>query len=178
MKDGRWLARPTPRALVAGSSVALALASLACASVTVRRLTSDMDSAPGIRFYRPAPYVLVEPVAAEGGSAPGAVKVSIIWLPDYTQQYVIEAKPGLGSVSFNPTLTDGWNLTGFDATVDSKTAELLTAAPGLVPRGPTGVGQPPKICPGIYRLDHGPDGKLVPLRTPEEWQRAAVVSVC
>ena len=60
----------------------------------------------------------------------------------------------------NPTLKDGWNLTGLSATADSKTAELITAATGLV--GAVGkiplvaAGQKNPICPGLYPLliDH------------------------
>lgn len=113
----------------------------------------------GILFYRPRAYLMVtqgpaakdaptdkpgeKPVASPTGSTPPpapadkpvptmpTLSVQIVWLPDYSQEYEIQAHPGLGSVTMNPTLKDGWNLTGLSATVDSKTAELITAATGL-----------------------------------------------
>ena len=49
-------------------------------------------------------------------------------LPDKSEEYAITMNSGLwGSVSANPSLQDGWNLTSLDAKADSKTAETLTA---------------------------------------------------
>jgi hypothetical protein len=84
----------------------------------------------------------------------GALNVEIIWLPDYSQEYEIQVHPGLGSVTMNPTLKDGWNLTGLSATVDSKTAELITAATGLakaIPFAARTAGQKPS-CTGLYPI--------------------------
>ncbi|HEY0702224.1 MAG TPA: hypothetical protein VGD60_05600 [Candidatus Acidoferrales bacterium] len=147
-----------------------------CASVKVVRVDPARVDAPyadankqqttGVLFYRPRPYLMVTqgPPAADpkpsGGSArtakPGATEptlsVQIVWLPDYSQEYEIQAHPGVGSVTFNPTLKDGWNLAGLSATVDSKTAELITAASGMAGAfAPRTAGSKP-ICTGLYPI--------------------------
>jgi hypothetical protein len=142
----------------------------------------------GILFYRPRAYLMVtqgpaakdapsdkpgdKPVPGPGGATPPpapaekpvpkmpTLSVEIVWLPDYSQEYEIQAHPGLGSVTMNPTLKDGWNLTGLSATVDSKTAELITAATGLASAVAKGVlaertsepnVKPP--CSGLYPIE-------------------------
>jgi hypothetical protein len=126
----------------------------------------------GVLFYRPRPYLMVTqgpaskeqpadkpsvPPGAGTADKPalgGALNVEIIWLPDYSQEYEIQVHPGLGSVTMNPTLKDGWNLTGLSATADSKTAELITAATGLakaIPFAARTAGQKPS-CTGLYPI--------------------------
>jgi len=71
-----------------------------------------------------------------------------------SQENIIQAKSWIGSVTFNPTLENGWNLTGLNATADSKTAELLTSVAGFIPKSllSTGGAEPGQIKPGMYRL--------------------------
>lgn len=159
------------------------LALAGCASIKVVRVDPSKVDAPvagatgekttGVLFYRPRPYLMVteaapakdqtdskpdptkpaEPKPAE--PTPQVLSVQIIWLPDYSQEYEIQAHPGLGSVTMNPTLKDGWNLTGLSATADSKTAELITAATGLigaVPKFHAATAKEKPICPGLYPL--------------------------
>ncbi len=136
-----------------------------CASVVVKKIPtgSTMD---GIHFYRPAPYLMVSSDASK------ELQFKIVWMPDKSEEYIIQAKPGLGSVSFNPTLENGWNLTGLNATVDTKTAEILTALPGLI-SGAAGMRAAPvegkkfNIEPGMYPLRFE-GGKLIGV----EWDKA------
>lgn len=44
---------------------------------------------------------------------------NILWLPDFDEQYVISAKPGLGNAGVVVTTGQGWNLQGLDAKVDN-----------------------------------------------------------
>jgi hypothetical protein len=131
----------------------------------------------GVLFYRPRPYLMVTEAPPPKDSQPlgGApiarldmnsqdkptqpeaqqLSVQIVWLPDYSQEFEIRAHPGLGSVTMNPTLKDGWNLAGLSATMDSKTAELITAATGLAkafPMGPLKSGAQKPYCAGLYPL--------------------------
>jgi hypothetical protein len=144
---------------------------IGCASVTVRKVpTGDNDSLEGVRFYRPAPYLMVsdsssesKQTSAQAAKGPSAktLQYSVIWMPDLSQEYVIQVKSGLGSVTFNPTLENGWNLTGLNATADSKTAELLTALTGFVPKALSSAAgvKPAKVTPGMYRLVFQTDRK-------------------
>jgi hypothetical protein len=137
-----------------------------CASVTVKKVPAgDLGNLEGIRFYRPTPYLLISDASNDSGDSARAsekgpnasankVQFSIVWMPDLSQEYIIQAKPGLGSVSFNPTLENGWNLTGLNATADSKAAELLTALAGFIPKTLMGAtsSRAPAGKPGMYRL--------------------------
>lgn len=43
----------------------------------------------------------------------------ILWLPDFEEDYVVEAKSGLGNASTLVALGQGWSLQGVDASVDN-----------------------------------------------------------
>jgi len=142
------------------------------------------DNTEGLRFYRPAPYLQVSEAAdtTDGGSKSGGAQAtrlqfSIVWLPDYKQEYIVQSHPGFGSVTFKRTLADGWNLTGMEASMDSKTAEILTALAGLLPKAtraqPTG-----GPCPGLYRLEKNDQGEFEPIVTEEHWKKRAVFQIC
>lgn len=94
-----------------------------CAGVEVTRVKNGSDNG-GIRFYRPWPYLLVVP-AANGG-----VEAKTVYLPRLDQEYSIKVKPGLGTVNGKFTLSDGWNLTDFGDTRDSKVPETIAALSG------------------------------------------------
>lgn len=127
-----------------------------CAYAEVRPLKKDTD-VEGIRFYRPWPYLWVM-LEKEGGC-----KFTVEYLPDTSQEYIIIPHTGVGSLKVAPQLTQGWNLTAFDATADSKVAELVSSIAGLAgniasaaikPAVATGLG------PGLYRFEFGQDGKV------------------
>lgn len=44
---------------------------------------------------------------------------NILWLPDFDEQYVLMAKPGLGNATAALTLGQGWNLQGVNVVVDN-----------------------------------------------------------
>jgi hypothetical protein len=135
---------------------------LGCAKVIVKRVPyGNNDSIEGVRFYRPVPYFVVSE-ASGGGSTQGSggssgsrtLQFTITWMPDLSQEYAIQLRPGLGSVGFNPTLENGWNLTGLNATVDSKAGELLTTVAGLIPKAAAerslAATGGPSLKPGMY----------------------------
>ena len=138
-----------------------------CASVAVKKLPAGGDdSMEGIRFYRPVPYLMVSEASSEPkqsntstSSSPGSspaptLQFTIVWMPDLSQEYAIRTNSGLVSIEFNPTLENGWNLTGLNAKVDSKTGELLTAVAGLVPKATAAAPRPAAagstLKPGMY----------------------------
>jgi hypothetical protein len=127
----------------------------------------DKDQ-PGLRFWRPAPYILIAN-ETKGNQTVKAVK--IVYLPDKSEEYAIQVNAGVGSASFEPTLTDGWQLTGFKSTVDSQADEVIKAIATLV-------GTDPKLFrdslarsnnktdftqEGLYRLVYGPEGHVIGL---------------
>lgn len=114
-----------------------------------------------------------------GGSSEGYL-VKVIYLPDMSRPMSVAVRPGFGTASLKPTFQNGWMLTGFDASADSKTAEILTALAPLLTAykmpgkaaatAATGGGSPaalevtdtrPVLKPGLYEIGYGnADGKL------------------
>lgn len=140
-------------------SIAIACAAGAavsgCANVSVNRVTSRNQ--PGIRYWRPAPYLALEETS-EGTKVTCNAKV--VMLPDKSEEYTITMNTGIGTASAKPQIQDGWNLVGLDASADSKTNENVTALaallkviPGIQPLSDA---QPPQLarsnCHGLYRL--------------------------
>ncbi len=99
----------------------------------------------GIRYYRPKPYLKIEPaeVAVEKNQtsiAPGLVRISLAYLPDFSEEYSIDVRSGLGIANVGIKLEDGWNLTEISQELDSQTdentkafASLLSAVGDVVP---------------------------------------------
>ncbi len=111
--------------------------------VLVRKSPDDHDR--GIRYYRPKPYLKIEPAEiavskTESKIAPGLVRISLVYLPDFSEEYSISVRSGLGIADVGIKLEDGWNLTEISQELDSQTDEnvkamgsLLSAAGGLIP---------------------------------------------
>ncbi|MHB8174400.1 MAG: hypothetical protein ACYDFU_08095 [Nitrospirota bacterium] len=140
-----------------------------CASVTATKVTDDHTE--GIRYYRPAPYLLVSDSFANVSSATkkgefenNKYAVSIIYLPDISQEYAIKASGGLGTANLKLTLQDGWNLVSTEQSVDSKTSEIITAFGGILGSATnlpkSFVPSEKDNIPGIYKFEFGKDGKI------------------
>jgi len=99
----------------------------ACASIKVGPVASfPKDEQDGIRFYRPHPYVWIT------GSDGGACKATLTYLPRMQEEWQIKATPGfIGTVTFEPTIADGWNLVGIKGAVDPKMAEVIESIAGI-----------------------------------------------
>lgn len=134
-----------------------------CANVDVQRVTAYDQH--GIRYWRPAPYVAVGPVVASGTTT---CQASLVMLPDKSEEYAITMNTGLwGTASAKPTLQDGWNLTGLDASADSKTAEVLGSIASILTAGAKinslGVARqsPSHTCAqGLYRVEFDQYGRV------------------
>lgn len=91
----------------------------------------------GIRYYRPKPFLKVEPaeVALEKNQTtivPGLVRISLVYLPDFSEEYAIDVRSGLGLANVGIKLEDGWNLTEISQELDSQSDENLRAAASLL----------------------------------------------
>ena len=130
--------------------VVLGPAATGCSTVSVHRVKPGDARTPGIRYYRPAPYLVV----SEG-------KASIVYLPDRSEEYAITQHAGLGSRKLEVTLTDGWNLTklGADAgAVPDKAIELLGKILLDEKLRVTG-GRPGEKATLLYRLVYDEQGR-------------------
>jgi hypothetical protein len=93
----------------------------------------------------------------------GGCKLTVEYLPDTSQEYIIIPHTGMGSLKVAPQLTQGWNLTAFDATADSKVAELVSSIAGLAGNIASAAIKPAAakgLGPGLYRFEFGQDGKV------------------
>ncbi|MBA7664347.1 hypothetical protein ES703_72405 [subsurface metagenome] len=97
-----------------------------CAGVRVLPVTEKNRNDDGVRFYQPYPYLFVT------RDEHGNLRYSVEWLPNLKKEFLITTKAGSGAVKTKIALEKGWNLTQFDAEVDSKTAEIGKAVPDLV----------------------------------------------
>ncbi len=110
----------------------------------------------GIRYYRPKPYLKVEPaeVAVDKTQTkllPGMVRLSLVYLPDFSEEYAIDVRSGLGIANVGIKLQDGWNLTEISQELDSQTdentkavASLLSAVGDVLPTS-AGSGTTPQV---------------------------------
>lgn len=119
-----------------------------CAYAEVRPANNTTEE--GIRFNRPWPYVWVNLAA-------GGCVMTVQWLPDMRQDYIIVPHTGLGTLQTNPTLTEGWNLTAMNIVADSKVSEMVTAIAGMTGTIAGAAIKPaiagkPALGPGLYRL--------------------------
>ena len=149
-----------------------------CMPRTVVRQNPGPDDR-GVRYYRPKPYLLVQPTPVNEDAAvrhDKYVQISLDYLPDFSEEYSIDVRTGLGRNKTSLKLTDGWNLTEINQELDSNFDEnvkaigdlLKSAAPGgIVPtasepaRGPSMVVRATNVPIGYYEsvIDRGPDCK-------------------
>lgn len=120
-----------------------------CAGVEIKRVTSKDPNMEGLRFYRPHPYLLV---TSEGEK--NTLVCKIIYLPNKNEDYALRVTSGMGSIDAKFTLENGWNLTQYGETKDSKTADIITALTGSL-KGLTGLRRDEakgELLPGLYML--------------------------
>lgn len=161
---------------------------------SVGKTLSGDDS--GIRFYRPAPHVWITSAAppdkvnlvvdekvekdttkkgmettttttATVSTAGKGYTARLVMLPDYSQEYIVQWKAGIGNVTPKFTLSEGWNLTSFDSRVESRFAETLKESVGaitnLAPLAAGGLLTAPGSTfqgAGLYRLEVDARGRL------------------
>lgn len=117
------------------------VASILCAAIgcapRLRVTANPGPDTPGIRYYRPKPYLKVVPAEVQIAKdasriEPGLVKISLEYLPDFSEEYAIDVRSGLGVADVSLQLEDGWNLTEINQKLDSQTDENISAAGDLI----------------------------------------------
>lgn len=123
---------------IACFKVALLGLVLGCASTTV--VKNPGPNTPGLRYNLPKPYLLLAPavkVTGEKGketkvNIPNMVSVTLEMLPDYSEEYAIQVKAGVGANKTGLTVVNGWQLTKVDYDIDSKTSENVQAIADVI----------------------------------------------
>lgn len=132
--------------------LALAITGSACARLEVKKLSDAKTYSEGVRFYRPAPYLVTQ-------LEEKACTHRVVYLPDPDEEYLVQVLSGWGAIDAKVTLENGWNLTALGVTQDSKMPETIAAVGGLLtaikPKAAFSPGTQPEALPckpGIFRL--------------------------
>lgn len=131
----------------------------------------------GVRYYRPKPYLVVlplTPMAEKKGTvvtlkppSDKFVTIELKWLPDFSEEYALDVRSGLGTAEVNFTLKDGWMLTSITQNLDSQFNENVDAVAKLLGAvAPTGIVGAPQM-----------ETMSPPLRTAKAQVRATNVPI-
>ena len=170
---------------------ALLLGLAGCNAVTVHRLSPDRltgekhfsrgkNKLPGVVYYEPAPFlkVTVTPSVTKSekdksSKTTWTVATEIIYLPDPTRPYSINAGGSGGTNNLELKLKDGWMLESVNGQVDPQIDETITALGSLVPSLLGGGaekaadsmvgGGPPIIHILLYRVRLDPTNPTLPI---------------
>lgn len=127
--------------------LALLICCVGCLPST-RVTKNPCDNNKGIRYYRPKPWLLIKPHTDKDNENPSDkfVDIELQMLPDFSEEYSINIRSGLGSNNTSVTLADGWNLTAINVNVDSNFDENFEAvADGISKFVPTAKGDQPRL---------------------------------
>jgi len=127
----------------------------------------------GVRYYRPKPYLFLKPMTDRDGlPVDGYVSIEQVTLPDYSEEYPIHVRSGLGTNDTEIRLEDGWNLTALNVSVDSQFDENLKAVADVIEAVPRATASGREALPamavratnvplGLYEsvISTGPDCK-------------------
>jgi len=92
----------------------------------------------GLRYYRPKPYLLVQPMLNKAGEpVEGFVHLEQVTLPDFSEEYSIHIRSGLGTNETEVELADGWRLESLNVSIDSNFDENLRAIADFAEAIPT-----------------------------------------
>lgn len=114
------------------------LVMLGCASTTVKKNPGDHDK--GFRYYLPKPYLLVQ--ADKESTDLGALRITLDYLPDFSEQYSVRIRSGIGTNKTTLALDKGWMLTSIDVDVDSQVDEFINSIAGLLGTTPNLLRRP------------------------------------
>ncbi|OYP38145.1 hypothetical protein CGZ80_02625 [Rhodopirellula sp. MGV] len=148
--------------------IALCLLSTGCLPST-RVIKNPGDRDKGVRYYRPKPFLKLAPMTNKAGEpVDGYVTIEQTVLPDYSEEYSIHVRSGLGSNETEITLTDGWRLDSLNVNIDSNFDENVKAIADLTKSLPIATSNAEKVpvkasnVPlGLYEavVSKGCDGK-------------------
>lgn len=63
---------------------------------------------------------------------PQAISMALQYLPDFSEEYSIQLKPGLGIGTLSVKLDNGWNLTSVNMETDQQTDEIIKSTADLI----------------------------------------------
>lgn len=148
--------------IVTGVAVLVAVTAVGCAMTEVKK--NPGPHTRGVRFYRPKPYLLIEPLSKQTvldetpvqngvvtrtvAETAGKLRMKLEWLPDFTEEYAIQPRTGVGRNATTVTLTDGWRLDKVTVKLDSQATEVVKAMAGLL-------GTEPKLLQGLGKPGGG-----------------------
>lgn len=107
------------------------LSLVGCAPRVIVRQSPTADD-QGIRYYRPKPYLLISALQKDTTASPDYVSITLDYLPDFSEEYAIDVRPGLGIADVSIGLQDGWNLVSINQKLDSQTDENIKATSELL----------------------------------------------
>jgi len=126
-----------------------------CARVAIVKTNPKKENEEGLRFYRPHPYLWIT------RDKDNVLQGTIVWLPDKNEDYRINVTGWIGKIVLKCTLENGWNLTEFGETMDSKTTEFITALTGTFKRLTAEEKAKQMFPPGLYMLIFDKDSGLI-----------------
>jgi hypothetical protein len=161
------------RTVLGWLGVVAACLTTGCASTTIHKDPGPHDK--GLRFYRPKPYLLLTPLDHSKWGEVGPdemVELKLEWLPDFSEEYSVRARTGIGVNKTKITLKDGWNLTQLDVDTDAKFKDNLDAITNLVKAAaPSGLIAPPTKKPSTTSGERTDDDMI---QDPNRPYRATV----
>jgi hypothetical protein len=111
--------------------------SIGCLPST-RIIKNPGDRDRGVRYYRPKPFLLITPLINKAGEpVTGFVSIEQVVMPDFSEEYSIHVRTGLGTNDTEIKLTDGWRLDAINVNLDSQFDENAEAIASLVRSIPT-----------------------------------------
>ena len=113
------------------TALAACLTLVACAGClpATKVIKNPDDCDTGIRYYRPKPYLLIKPMinSKTGEPVNGYVTLEEAIMPDFSEEYSIHVRSGLGTNDTSITLKDGWRLETLNVDLDSQFDDNLRA---------------------------------------------------
>lgn len=125
----------SPLRLLAGLGLSV---SIGCAT-TIVSPARDGPLDCGIRYYRPKPYLLIQP--PNGAATDEFVTLKLTWMPDFGEDYSVHIKGGIGTNTTTVTLKDGWQLNELNTDTDAKVDEFLGSISSLLGTKPALLGK-------------------------------------
>ncbi len=128
-------------------SALIALLIINCANVKIIQVDEHKTEQKGLRFYRPHPYLVISRDKND------ALNSQIIWLPNMNEEYAIVSTPGIGNTDFKVTLENGWNLTQYGESIETRLPDMIKELGDLgkllaeLERGE------PKPVEGFYKIE-------------------------
>jgi hypothetical protein len=118
-----------------------------CANIKVVKIDDHNQNQKGLRFYRPHPYLVI------GRDKNDALTGQILWLPNLKEEYAIVSTPGIGDTDLKVTLENGWNLTQYGESIETRLPEMIGELGDLGELALKLQTRMPQAVEGFYRVE-------------------------